>query len=163
MKPNKIMIVITALLLFTLACLCTGTSSIPTAVPQVPTISIPPTESQPATSGIITGIIMAKDTQGDLMDPVDPTTVFSPSSVIHAVVQIENAPANTQFTAAFYVVDVGDAADPNSLITSTDLTADGTRNLDFSLSPQTEWPVGSYRVDISVNGNVEDSADYTVQ
>jgi outer membrane usher protein FimD/PapC len=60
-------------------------------------------------------------------------------------------------------VDVGNAAAPNSLITSTDLAADGTRNLDFNLTPTSSWPAGTYRVDILVNGVLDQSATYTVE
>lgn len=170
MKPNKISLLIPALLLFTIACLCTSTSAFPTAQPAPPATAQPapaataiPATNQPPSSGIITQVVMAKDTQGDLKEPVDPTTVFTPSSIIHAVVQIKDAPANTKFTAEFYVVDVGSAATPNSLIISTDVTGDGTRNIDFTLTPTSPWPVGSYRVDISVNGQLEQSVTYTVQ
>lgn len=163
MKPNKKAVVITALLLFTMACLCTNTTAIPT-VPPLPAVTfIPPTQYQPATSGIISDVILATDTEGDLMNPVGPTTVFTPSSVIHAVVQIKDAPVGTQFTAEFYVVDVGSASAPNSLIITTDVTADGTRNIDFTMTPTADWPAGSYRVDILVNGQLEQSETYTVQ
>ena len=106
---------------------------------------------------------MAKGTEGIDLEPVDPTTVFSPDETIHAVARIEDAPSDTQFTVAFYVVDVGDAAAPDTLINSSDLTADGTRNLDFYLSPTTTWPPGTYRVEISVNGTLDQVVEYTVQ
>jgi serine/threonine protein kinase len=82
------------------------------------------TEEGPSSSGIITDVILARDVEGVEMNPVDPTTVFNVNSIVHAVVRIEDSPASTTFTAEFYVVDVGDAAQPNSLITSTDLVAD---------------------------------------
>jgi hypothetical protein len=161
MKKNKLILFIPALLLFSMACLCTNTAGFPTAQPQEPVN--PPTDIQPSTSGIIEEIILAKDTQGELLEPVDPTTVFSPSAVIHAVVSIVDAPVDTNFTAEFYVVDVGAAADSNSLIATTDLTGDGTRNLDFTLSPTASWPAGSYRVDLYVNGDFDQSVFYTVE
>jgi hypothetical protein len=95
---------------------------------------------------------MAEDSKGDTKDPVNPTVVFKTTAVFHAIAALQNAPANTKFTAAWYVVDVGSAAPPNSKIDSTDLTTDGTRNVDFTLKPASTWPVGSYRVEISVNG-----------
>jgi hypothetical protein len=168
MKPNKISLLVVALVLFTVACMCTGTSAIPTVQPAASSApaatSAPAGGSQPVSSGFITDVVMAKNTQGAAKDPVDPTTVFTPTSVIHAVVQTKDAPANTKFTAEFYVVDVGTAASPNTLITSTDLTVDGTHNIDFTLTPTTSnWPAGSYRVDISVNGTLDTSVTYTVQ
>ena len=166
MNRNRFSILVAALVLITVACMCSGSTGTPTAQPAAtaaPATAAPEQPQQPASSGIVTQVVMAKDTQGDLKDPVDPTTVFGTKSVIHAVTQVKDAPAGTKFTAEFYVVDVGSAADANSLITSTDVVADGTRNIDFTLTPTTEWPVGSYRVDISVNGQLDTSAGYTVQ
>lgn len=162
MKKRYFTLAIAVLVLISMACLCTGTGQLtPTSVPQVePTES---TNPDVQSSGIITEVVMAKDSEGVDLEPVDPTTVFSPDETIHAVVRIEDAPSDTQFTAAFYVVDVGDAADPDTLISSTDLTADGTRNLDFTLSPTSSWPPGTYRVEISVNGTLDQTVEYTVE
>ncbi len=123
----------------------------------------PPSGSQPGSSGIITTVVMAQGVQGAANDPVNPTTVFSPSSRIHAVIKIKDAPANTKFAAAWYVVDVGSAEPSGTLIDSTEVTSDGTRNIDFYLTPNSTWPVGQYRVDISVNGHVDQVMYYTVQ
>jgi hypothetical protein len=162
MKSKNIPLIASALLLFVMACMCSNSAAItPTAV-DTPVIEVP-TEDAPSSSGIITDVILARDVEGVDLNPVDPTTVFNSDSIVHAVVQIEDAPANTNFTAEFYVVDVGDAAQPNSLITSTDLVADGTRYLDFNLTPTTSWPAGTYRVDILVNGELDQSVEYTVE
>lgn len=155
MKSTKLALFLTAALLFILAC---GSANVPASDPASPTLA-----SQPSTSGIITDVTLATDVEGEEMNPVGPTTVFNSASIIHAVVAIEDAPVGTNFTAEFYVVDVGDAAAPNSLITSTDLSADGTRNLDFNLTPTSSWPAGTYRVDILVNGVLDQSATYTVE
>jgi hypothetical protein len=119
--------------------------------------------SPPQLSGYILDVTLAQDVQGANMDPVGVTTVFGPGDTIHAVVSILNAPKGTKFKADWYVVDIGDASQANKLIISSQLTADGTRNLDFKLSPTSQWPVGTYRVDISVNGQVEATALYSVQ
>jgi hypothetical protein len=162
MKSKNIPLITSALLLFVMACMCSNSAAIPTPV-DTPVIEVPTLDDGPSSSGIITDVIMARDVEGVDLNPVDPTTVFGPDSIIHAVVEIEDAPSGTNFTAEFYVVDVGDAAQPNSLITSTDLAADGTRYLDFNLTPTTSWPVGTYRVDILVNGELDQSVEYTVE
>ena len=133
----------------------TGT---PTAAARPPVTSAPATK----TASVISSITMATDTRGDNKDPVNPTTAFSSKAVFHAVVAIKDAPKNTRFTAAWYVTDVGSASSPNSLIDSTDLTADGTRNIDFTLSPNNQWPAGKYRVEISVNNVLDRVVDFTV-
>lgn len=168
MRSKNLTLIVSAFVLFMMACMCSDTANLPTATDtplQVasPTAASPTAASQPSSSGVITDVILANNVEGIEMIPVDPTTVFTSSSIIHAVVKIEDAPVNTVFTAEFYVEDVGDAADRNSLITTTDLTADGTRYLDFNLTPTTSWPPGTYRVDILVNGQLEQSVTYTVE
>jgi hypothetical protein len=169
MKLKKFSLLIVVLVLATIACLCTGTGSLPTSpaatANPVETATSAPQQSgnQPSSSGLITELVTAKDTKGDTKEPVDQTSEFTPSSVIHAVVRIKNAPNNTKFSAAFYVVDVGSAASPNTLILSTDVVAGGTRYIDFNLTPTSKWPVGKYKVEISVNGQVDQEVNYTVQ
>ena len=102
---------------------------------------------------MVKSVTLAKGVQGDQNEPVDPTRVFAPQDkTIHAVVAIQDAPADTKFSAAWYAVDVGQAAAPNTLIDKTDITTDGSRNIDFTLTSQNVWPAGTYRVEISVNG-----------
>lgn len=166
MQKRYFPLAIAVLVLITVACLCTGTDQLtPTSVPQQEPQQEPAQSTDPdvQSSGIITEVVMARDTEGIELDPVDPTTVFSPDSIIHAVVKIEDAPINTEFTAAFYVDDVGDAAEPNTLIGSNTLMGDGTRNVDFTLTPTTSWPAGTYRVEISINGTLDQVVQYTVQ
>jgi hypothetical protein len=180
MKAFKLFLASAVLFLSATACLSSVTDlgtqapSAPTDVPQVsaPT-DVPQSSSttdgsrsasqKPVSSGFITKVVLAKDSDPVYAKPINPTTVFTSSSVIHAVIEIKNAPANTKFTASWYVVDDGGADSPNTFITSTDLTADGTRDMDFTLTPTSTWPAGTYRVDISVNGQLDQSATYTVK
>jgi hypothetical protein len=131
----------------------------PTLIP----ISTHTPASQPKPGGIITQVIMAKDAAPVTAAPINPTTIFTTSSVIHAVAKIKNAPANTKFTASWYVVDDGGADAANTLITTSDLTTGGTRYLDFNLTPTTTWPLGKYRVDILINDQLDQSVNFSVQ
>jgi hypothetical protein len=121
----------------------------------------PPADMTPST--IITKITMAEDTSGSQKDPVNPTTEFSPSATVHAVVAIKNAPSGTKFTATWYATDVGKDNPCNTKIDSTDLTTDGTRNIDFSLSPSASWLTGEYRVEIYVDDTLSQVVSYTVK
>ncbi len=116
-----------------------------------------------APSDVISSVTMAQDTQGTNKDPINPTTTFTPNSIFHAVVATKDAPANTKFTATWYAVDVGSAAAPNTKIDSSSLTTDGTRNLDFTLSPKSTWPPGTYRVEIYVNDQLAKTINFSVQ
>jgi hypothetical protein len=139
-------------LLVVLALACTGTVTTPTG-----------TVTAPKASSVISKVTMAEDVQGDKGDPVNPTTTFKPQATFHAVVAIENAPKDTQLKVAWYAVDVGEAASPNTEIDSYELSADGTRNIDFTLKPKTQWPVGKYRVEIYLNGNLDRTVEFSVK
>jgi len=168
MKTFKLFLAIAVLFLSATACLSSATGSA-TEVPSAPSVSSSPSDTpqaaapQASPSGLIKLVTLSKKSDPVSAAPIEPSTVFDSQAVIHAVLAISNAPANTKFTAAWYVVDVGSASAPNTLITSTDLTADGTRDLDFTLTPTSAWPAGTYRVDISVNGQLDQSATYSVQ
>jgi len=114
-------------------------------------------------SGYVSDVVIAEGTQGADKQPVNPTTTFKTSAVFHAVVHTQNAPANTDFKATWCATDVGSAAAPNSLIDQTELSTDGSRNIDFALAPTTTWPVGTYRVEISVNGVVDTIRNFSVK
>lgn len=151
---KQIILIIVILMLASLAC-ASSTS----------TQAVQATKAAPAqsASGLIEKVVMAEDTQGELLDPVNPTTEFKADAVFHAVVAIKDAPADTKFKASWFVVDVGSAAEAGQLIDSSELTADGTRNLDFTLSPKDKWPSGTYKVEIAVNGVKEAETTFSVK
>lgn len=120
-------------------------------------------DSNDVSSEFVTSVIMAKETKGDEKVPESITNVFKPTDTIHAVVRITKAPANTKIKATWYVEDVGSAAEPDSLIESTEVTADGTRNIDFALTPTKPFPVGTYEVEISINGDVDTTKSFSVK
>lgn len=140
---------------------------IDTPEPQQEATAQPPQSNEnspaPQASGIITGVTMAKGVKGNEMEPENPTDVFAAKDTFHAVTKIEDAPANTTFKATWYAIDVGDAADPNTLIDSTEITSDGSRYLDFNLTPNSGWPSGTYKVEIYVNGTLDQVVDFSVE
>ena len=118
------------------------------------------------TTANISSAVLAKDVEGDNFDPVDPTSVFSPDqAVIHLVVTLKNAPSDTTLKASWIAVDVGDAAPANTLIDEVEYTADGSGNVHFTLGQPSSgtWPVGKYKVDLSIDGKVAKTVDFTVQ
>lgn len=114
-------------------------------------------------SGFISDVVMSRDTEGEEKNPVNLTTVFTPTDVFHAVAKLKNAPENTSFSATWFVTDVGPDIACNSLIDSTEISTSGTRNLDFNLTPETQWPVGMYRVEVYVNGDLDTVKEFRVQ
>lgn len=170
MKSNRLAILMVLLSILVIACLCSGVgNTLPSGTNQPngnqpgSSGTNPQSGNQPGSSGIITTVVMAQSVQGASDNPVNPTTVFSANSTIHAVAEIKDAPANTKFTATWYIVDVGSAEPSGTLIDSSEVVSSGTRNLDFYLTPNSTWPAGKYRVEISVNGHVDQIVFYTVQ
>ena len=117
----------------------------------------------PKPSGFINTVTLAKGTQGAAKDPVNPATVFATTDTVHAVVRTSDAPTATQFKAVWYVVDDGTSSDRNKIIDSSDLTADGTVNIDFYLTPTADWPTGTFQVEIYVNGVLDQVANFSVK
>lgn len=115
------------------------------------------------TSSPVTSVTMALGISGEEFTPVNQTDIFKPADIIHAVVRVENAPADTTLSASWIAVDVGNAAEPNTLITSTDIKVEGTRNVDFTLTPSKTFPEGKYQVDISVNGVFDSSKSFMIK
>lgn len=128
------------------------------------TSSCPPVPT-PVTrpSNFVASVTMALDVTADKKDPVNPTTVFTPNATFHAVVSLRNAPANTKVSTTWYATDVGTAAPCNSRIDSAEVITDGTRNIDFTLKPRTQWPSGTYRVEISINDVLDRVVHFSVK
>lgn len=114
-------------------------------------------------SGVIKSVTMASDSKPDTKEPINPTTEFKPNAIFHAIVTIQNAPAGTKVKTIWYATDVGTAAQPNTLIDQTELVAEGTRNIDFTLQPSANWPPGKFRVEILVNGTLNTTVNFTVK
>ena len=95
--------------------------------------------------------------------PINPTTTFSRNAVVHAIVALQNAPAQTIIKAAWFTVDVGSAAPPNTLLATPIewITEAGDVFIDFTHGP---IPIaGSYRVDIFVNTILQHTIKFSVR
>jgi hypothetical protein len=76
-------------------------------------------------------------------------------------VELANAPDETVLKAVWTAVSV-EGEDPNLLIDETELTGgDGFYN--FSLSNDSDWPAGQYKVDIYLNDELDRTLTFTVQ
>jgi hypothetical protein len=169
----KIMVGVTVLALAQIACSFGASKATPTPAVEEATVAVATTApsgncpalntSAPQPSGFVTKVTMAEDTQGDQRDPVNPTVVFSDSATFHAVVTSKDAPTDTVFKTVWYAVDTNGAVDCNTKIDEYELKADGSRNIDFTLSPKKTWPAGSYAVQIFVNDTLDQVSYFTVK
>jgi hypothetical protein len=117
-----------------------------------------------ASTAKISDAVMATDTQGDNFEPVGATDTYAvDQAVFHAVVTVANAPSDTTVKVVWTAVDVGDAAEPGTVVDETEVTVEGSRNIDFTLTSDSgQWPVGTYKVDIYLDGDLDRTLNFSV-
>jgi hypothetical protein len=119
------------------------------------------TNSRPANAEVyVEEISMSKDNNGD---PGDKTTTFAPNDhTIHAVADLNKAKAGTQVKFVWKAVDV--AGSKNEEIKTIDYTTKSFENkVHGHLTKPTDWPKGTYEVEIYINGALDKSIKYTVE
>jgi len=98
-----------------------------------------------------------------LPDSTNAVTTFksdAPKIVLH--VEILDTSKGTKIGAE-WIAEKTSAAPPNYRIDGSELTLDGEVEATFLLSkPDAGWPVGTYRVDLSVNGEKAKSVAFQV-
>jgi hypothetical protein len=94
-------------------------------------------------------------------DGTEQTTVYPQDATFYAIARLANAPEDTEVRAVWIGVDV-EGEEPNTQIHEVSITsADGY--LTFDLFNELLWPIGQYRVDLYINGELETSVDFQVQ
>jgi hypothetical protein len=99
---------------------------------------------------------MAADETGE-----ERTTVFDQEAVIYAMVDLRNAPDDTTLKAVWTAVEAEDT-DPDFLITETEFTSDDGL-IHFLLENDFLWPLGKYKVDIYLNGELDQTLRFEVR
>jgi hypothetical protein len=99
---------------------------------------------------------MARDEAGGLR-----TDVFAQDEVFYCKVELANAPDDTTVKASWTAVNV-EGEDPNIFIDETELTT-GSNILTFELSNNGLWPIGSYKVDLYLNGELDQTLAFEVR
>lgn len=89
-----------------------------------------------------------------------PTTQFGLNDTFYLVVDLANAPEDTQVKAVWKAVQA-EGADPNTILKEFELTS-GTGQLHFDLKNDYPWPVGSYEVALFLNGQAAQTLAFQV-
>ena len=110
-----------------------------------------------ASTANIGSAVLARDEAG-----TEPTTVFTPTDTFYLIVELANAPDDTTVRAVWYAMDVGDVAPANTLIDEATLTS-GSGTLTFDLVSDTQWPPGTYRVELYLNDELSQTLEFSVQ
>ncbi len=90
------------------------------------------------------------------------TSVFSPDQIFYCIVKVANAPEDTTLKAVWTAVDV-EGADPNFSLDEVEITTETNDTFTFNLSNQGPWPVGKYKVEIFLNGKLDQTLEFQVQ
>jgi hypothetical protein len=99
---------------------------------------------------------MSTDEGGD-----DRTTVFGQNSIFYAQVDLQNAPDDTTLKAVWTVVEA-EGFDPGQVVNESEYTT-GSGLVHFMLSYDDLWPIGTYKVDIYLDGKLASTLNFSVQ
>jgi hypothetical protein len=98
-------------------------------------------------------------------DGAQPSSVFGPNDAIYVVADLANAPVGTVVNSKWYYVSV-EGMDPNTLIDEADLTIDQENfsgTVHFFFPAGSDWPVGTYAVELYLNNELIQTVTYSVQ
>jgi hypothetical protein len=99
---------------------------------------------------------MARDEEGS-----QPTSVFAPTETFHCVGALKNAPEGTTVKAVFTCIEA--AGVENHEIDSTEIRSDsGTQTVHFELTNPGPWPIGKYKVDLYLDGELDETLEFEV-
>jgi len=90
---------------------------------------------------------MAKDADGDLQ-----TSVFSPTDDFYIFFDVNSVDVGTYFEGQWFALDI-EGEDPSTPFSTIDYNLEeGVSTIYFQLFNDEQWPVGTYRVDIYMEG-----------
>lgn len=89
------------------------------------------------------------------------TTSFSQDAVFFAQVDLRNAPDDSLVKAVWTAVNVENTA-PDFLIQENEIST-GSAVIFFQLSNTSLWPLGDYKVDLYLNGNLDKTLEFNVR
>ncbi len=95
------------------------------------------------------------------------TTVYSPSDEFFAVADLNNAPKGTVVSAKWYAVDVpgyklGDLLDETTLTVDDEMYT-GYVSFEYTYKGGAGWPLGEYKTEFYLNGDLKDTLTFHVR
>jgi hypothetical protein len=119
-----------------------------------------PTTNRPANAEVyVERIYMASDSNGD---PGDETSSYEPADhKVHCLIELNKAKKGTQIRFVWKAIDV--EGEKNKEIKTTEYSTNSFENkVHGHLTLPYDWPKGSYRVEVYINGNLDKTIDYTI-
>jgi len=126
--------------------------------PAPATVSAPPPAATPAQQGVSVTSVDLGTAVGADQKVTSPTTTFSPKDTIYAAVSTTGAASNATLGAKWTYQDGQIVNDSSQTIAPT-----GPAVTTFHISKPDGWPAGNYKVEISLDGNMVSSKDFSVK
>lgn len=120
------------------------------------------TSNRPANAEVyVDQINMAKDKDGQ---PGESTTSYAPEDhTFHCIIYLNKAKAGTQVKFTWLAADA-EGMSKNEEIKSIDYTTNSFENkVHGHLTLPRDWPKGSYKVEVYINGVLDKTINYTVE
>ena len=117
--------------------------------------------TRPANADVyVNRVYMAKDKNGQ---PGDETTSYEPTDhTVHCIIELNKAKKGTEVRYVWKIWDVEGEKDKE--IKTTDYTTNSFENkVHGHLQLPSDWPKGTYRVEVYINGNLDKTIDYTIE
>ena len=96
------------------------------------------------------------------LDGNNRTSIFAEDAVFFAQVDLQNAPDDTVLKAVWIAVDV-EESDPNFVMNEFEYVgSDGLVYFQLE-NPVSLWPVGEYKIDLYLNGELDRSITFYVE
>jgi hypothetical protein len=89
------------------------------------------------------------------------TKAYGPDDTFYCVVELANAPDDTQTKAIWKVVEV-EGWEPGYEVGRSEVES-GSATLTFEISPETSWPPGDYKVELYLDGEKKETLEFKVQ
>ena len=117
--------------------------------------------TRPANAEVyVDSLTMNKDDNGR---PGEPTTTFAASDrTVHLVINLNKAKGGTKVRVVWVAVDVVGAKDRE--LESSDYTTKSFENkINGHLTWSKDWPIGTYKADVYINGALDKRITYTIE
>jgi len=90
------------------------------------------------------------------------TTVYAQDQPFYCIVELANAPDDTTLKAVWTAVEA-EGTEPNLVIDDAEITAGNENVFTFDLTNNGLWPIGKYKVDLYLNGELDRTLEFEVQ
>lgn len=129
-----------------------------TPAPMAPAPEATPTTPMPEQAAVAVASVDLGSAVGADQKVSTPTTTFAPQDTIYAAVSTTGAASNATLSATWTYQDGQTVNQSSQTIAPT-----GPAVTTFHISKPEGWPTGNYKVEISLNGTMVMSKDFTVQ